>query len=188
MATSSSTSTSPFRIGRRISSESEMTFELVAGFDHVDWIGLGPWENYPDRRHGAVLGRWSCPIAEMSVPYLRPQENGTRGNVTWLEIAGPAGHVQIIPEGPAHINVSRYNIADLESAGHWWELTPRDTTVVHVDAAHRGTGTGRLGPDTAAEFRIVDREHTWRWRLHLVSVTRESSHNGATVRSQAVGP
>jgi beta-galactosidase len=146
-----------------------MMFALAPGFDTVDWVGLGPWENYPDRRFAAITSLWSKPIAAMSVPYLRPQENGTRGDVTWVEIKGPQVRVQVIPDRPVHVNVSRHSIADLESADHWWELSPRDTTFVHVDVAHRGVGTGRIGPDTAPEFRVVNREYRWRWRLRLLT-------------------
>lgn len=148
-----------------------VVFELAAGFDTVDWIGLGPWENYADRRSAATLARWSSPISAMAVPYLRPQENGTRSGVTWLEVAGARARVQVIPDRPVYINVSRIPVNDLEARDHWWELTPRDTTIIHIDLAHRGVGTGRIGPDTAPEFRITDRHYEWRWGLRLLTET-----------------
>jgi beta-galactosidase len=152
-----------------------VTFELAAGFDRADWIGLGPWENYADRRSAAVLAHWSSPISDLAVPYLRPQENGTRSGLSWLEIAAPDARVQVFPDRPIHINVSHHSVADLEAVEHWWELTERSATIVHIDIAHRGVGTGRIGPDTAPEFRAVDRHYEWRWRLRLLTDSCDES-------------
>ncbi|WP_229276351.1 glycoside hydrolase family 2 TIM barrel-domain containing protein [Agromyces kandeliae] len=152
-----------------------MVFELVAGFDRAAWIGYGPWENYTDRRTAAMLGRWDLPIDDLAVPYLRPQENGTRSGVTRLELSGEAGRAIVTCDRPVHVNVSRHSVADLESVDHWWELPARDGTVVHVDVAHRGMGTGRLGPDTGIAHRLTQTRYRWRWQLMLESATTEES-------------
>lgn len=144
-----------------------MEFELAEGFDDVEWLGLGPWENYPDRRSAARLGRWAASIEELAVEYVRPQENGTRGGVTELVVSGGAGRVEVSTEVPAHINVGRYTLDELESADHWWELPASRATVVHVDIAHRGVGTGRIGPDTRPLYRLSGSHYEWRWRLSL---------------------
>ncbi|OCG77555.1 hypothetical protein A9G44_04465 [Gilliamella sp. Occ4-3] len=31
----------------------------------VKWLGLGPHENYPDRKTSAIFGDWSLPFAEL---------------------------------------------------------------------------------------------------------------------------
>lgn len=144
-----------------------MVFELVAGFEHATWVGLGPWENYPDRRRHALLGRWDSAIDDLAVPYVRPQEHGTRGGVTELAVTGPAGRVAISTPVPVHVNVGRHTTEQLESAGHWWELPDSDTTVIHVDIAHRGVGTALLGPDTRPGHRLAGTRYSWAWRLHL---------------------
>ncbi|MEV4019724.1 glycoside hydrolase family 2 TIM barrel-domain containing protein [Nonomuraea angiospora] len=144
-----------------------MEFELADGFDQARWVGLGPWENYPDRRASALLAAWERPIDELAVPYLKPQENGTRGEVTELRLSGPAGTVRTVHATPLHMNVSRYSASELETAGHWWELQPSGTTVVHLDIAHRGVGTGLLGPDTRPAHRLSQRDYRWQWRLTL---------------------
>ncbi|MFK0156560.1 glycoside hydrolase family 2 TIM barrel-domain containing protein [Streptomyces sp. NPDC090493] len=144
-----------------------MEFELVDGFDQAGWIGLGPWENYPDRRASALLGSWNSAIDDLSVPYLLPQENGTRGEVTELTLTGPAGTVRTSHPKPLHMNVSRFTVNELDAAEHWWELTPSGRTVVHLDIAHRGLGTAVLGPDTHPRHRLTGSEYAWEWRLTL---------------------
>ncbi|MBB2914352.1 beta-galactosidase [Streptosporangium becharense] len=148
-----------------------MEFELVDGFEQARWVGLGPWENYPDRRTSALLGAWESPIGDLAVPYLKPQENGGRGEVTELHLSGPAGTVRTVHATPLHMNVSRYAVSELEAAAHWWELRPSAKTVVHLDIAHRGVGTGLLGPDTRPAYRLSQREYGWQWRLTLTDAS-----------------
>lgn len=142
-------------------------FELDGRFERASWVGLGPWENYPDRNASALLGRWTTSIDELAVPYVIPQENGTRGGVDTLEIAGPGRRVTVRSSTPLHINVGRHTTDELEQAAHWWELPASTRTIVHLDAAHRGVGTGLLGPDTRPRHRLSGGHYSWTWELNL---------------------
>jgi beta-galactosidase len=146
-----------------------MVLELVDGFDDVRWVGLGPGENYPDRCASATLGAWSSSVEDMAVPYLIPQENGTRGGTTELEVTGPAGRLRTEHDTPLHVNVARHRVDELEAATHWWRLPAAARTVVHLDVAHRGLGTALLGPDTRPRHRLAGDSYSWRWRLTLAA-------------------
>lgn len=144
-----------------------MEFVLTAGFETASWVGLGPWENYADRRDAALLGRWENTIGGLAVPYLHPQHNGTRGGVSTLALAGAPGRVAVAGAQELQMTVSRHTIADIEAATHWWQLPDSDITVVNVDIAHRGVGTARLGPDVRPQHRLDGQEFTWGWRLTI---------------------
>jgi beta-galactosidase len=144
-----------------------LRFVLVSGIEEVAWTGLGPWENYPDRRSSALLGRWSATVDELATPYLTPQENGARGGIDEYTLSGPAGRVDIAAGAPLSITTSRHSIEALEQADHWWELPSSEATHVSVDIAQRGVGTGALGPDTLREHRLTDQKYRWQWRLRL---------------------
>ena len=146
-------------------------FVLQAGFDTASWVGLGPWENYPDRRSGALVGRWHSSIDDLAVPYVYPQHHGTRGGVTGLELGGPAGHAVIRTDRELHATVTRHSPAELEAADHWWELPHAAATIVSLDIAHRGIGMARLGPDTRPEHRLDGSAYRWRWQLRLETGT-----------------
>lgn len=144
-------------------------FELVDGFEDANWVGLGPWENYPDRRQAALLGTWESSIESLAVPYTVPQTNGTRGGVTKMRLGGPAGTVTTEHATPLHMTISRYSTHELEAATHWWQLPESSKTVVNLDIAHRGVGTVVLGPDTLPQHRLDGQDYSWQWRLTLNS-------------------
>lgn len=142
-------------------------FELAGTFHDLEWVGLGPWENYPDRQSSALLGRWTSTIDDAAVPYVLPQENGGRGDVRTVRLTGPAGEVTTTHDSPLQLTVSRHTTQELEAATHWWKLPASRKTIVQLDIAHRGLGTAQLGPDTPREFRLSELEYRWSWRLHL---------------------
>ncbi|MEU9095840.1 glycoside hydrolase family 2 TIM barrel-domain containing protein [Streptomyces sp. NPDC048428] len=145
-----------------------IVFETREGYESADWLGDGPHENYPDRRASALLGRWTAPIDELPVPYIRPQENGGRGNTRLLRLTGPAVPTLTLTfDQPQQINVSRVTAEDLAGAAHVWELPSRDGTVVHADIAHRGLGTASVGPDTLPQYRVGAGTYHWTWRLRI---------------------
>jgi beta-galactosidase len=142
------------------------SFMAPASLHRVDWFGLGPHENYPDRCRGALVGRHVSPVDEL--PYLMPQEFGLRGGVRRWRLLDDAGQgFGVVASSPATLAISatHHTSADLTSAVDVLDLRRRDEVVVHVDVAHRGLGTASCGPDTAPRYRL--RAGRWRWRWWL---------------------
>jgi len=150
-----------------------VSFVLPAGFDALEWLGLGPWDTYPDRRSSATVGRWGSTVADQFVPYLVPQEHGLHLDTRWFSLeqhegaSSPPLGVRISCDGaqPLAFSASHFTAADLYAAADLTELVARDDVVVHIDAAHRGLGTGSCGPDTLPAYRIDGGTHRWAWRL-----------------------
>lgn len=143
-------------------------FATIPGFEHLTWFGLGPHETYPDRKRSGLLGRWTSQVDDLFVPYLVPQENGGRADVRELTLTGPGGRrITVTPDRPVQMNVSHHRPADLETVRHTWELKPRAQTFVQLDIAHRGLGTGALGPDTLPQYRVRSGGYSWSWRLDV---------------------
>jgi len=141
-------------------------FETVAGLDDLRWFGLGPWENYPDRRAGARVDEHSARVDDLFTPYVRPQESGGRHGVRRFTLSGRAGRLDVhLDTDRRQVNVGRYRAEDLDTARHHNELIPRAGCVVHVDGVHRGVGTASCGPDTLPEYLIGPGTYTWSWTL-----------------------
>jgi beta-galactosidase len=140
--------------------------EVVAGLEQAEWFGAGPHETYPDRRRAGLVARWKATVDELYTPYVRPQENGGRADVRWLELSDGRGRgLRITADEPRQVSASHYRAADLAAATHDVELTARAETVVHLDAAHRGLGTASCGPDTLPEYLVGPGTYRWSWTL-----------------------
>jgi beta-galactosidase len=143
--------------------------EIVAGLEDLTWFGAGPHETYPDRARGGVIGRWHGTVAEQTVPYIRPQENGGHAGVRWLELRRADGRgLRLVLDRPRQASVTHYRDADLARARHFHELRPQTATVFHLDAAHRGLGTASCGPDTLPGYLIGPGRYRWSWRLEPI--------------------
>jgi len=141
-----------------------VVLETVPGFEHATWQGRGPHECYPDRKRGARLGRWDSAVSELAVPYARPQENGGRADVRRLELRDDSGRtVRLAFDRPLQVSATHHRAADLATATHDVELTPRPETIVHLDVAHRGLGTASCGPDTLPEYLVRPGTYEWTW-------------------------
>ncbi|EID85356.1 Beta-galactosidase/beta-glucuronidase [Treponema sp. JC4] len=138
-----------------------LCLKIPAEYDRVNWYGRGPQECYSDRKDGALLGLYSKKACELEVPYIVPQENGSRCDTRYLYLEGEGVkplHIQ--SEAPFSFNYSRYTEADLWKCEHRSELTPTCSAkngyyTLHLDAVIRGVGTGACGPDTLAEYKIM---------------------------------
>ena len=143
-------------------------FETVEGLDSLAWYGQGPWESYPDRAAGALVGHHAAPVDALFTPYLRPQESGGRHGVRHFTLSGDGHALAVRLDGPRQVSVTRYRAADLTAVAHHDELVPRPGCVVHIDAAHRGLGTASCGPDTAPSYLVPPGVHRWSWTLRAL--------------------
>jgi beta-galactosidase len=145
-----------------------VVFDLVPGFDDLEWYGRGPHESYPDRRRGAAVGRYESTVKHEYVPYIVPQEHGGHTDTRWFTVAADAGPtVRIDAPRPFHFSASHFSAEDLTAATHDVELVARPETIVHVDVAHRGLGTLSCGPDTLPQYRIGPGRYRFSWSLHV---------------------
>lgn len=141
---------------------------LGTAFDEVAYYGLGPWENYPDRRDGVSLGWYRSSIANLSEHYIKPQTMADRGALRELILDRPfqdALRLQI--EGDVSFSLSRYTDADLMNANHEWQLEPRPYLCLHLDGALRGVGNGSCGAGTGTipEYCIPQQPVTFKIRF-----------------------
>lgn len=63
-----------------------LTWQLKSDFKQVEWYGRGPGENYTDRCYGSPVGLYESKVSDWYVPYARPQENGNRMDIRWMDV------------------------------------------------------------------------------------------------------
>ncbi len=124
-----------------------MKMQLIKALDNLEYYGKGPWENYVDRNNSAHIGLYQSTVAEQYYPYTRPQENGHKTQVRWLNLTEESGiglKVDAI-EAPFEFNALHYATSDLDpgkkkTGRRYNELKEGDFVELHID--HRMMGVG----------------------------------------------
>jgi beta-galactosidase len=134
--------------------------------DSATWFGRGPGESYRDKKRSQKIGTYTLPIEDLFVDYEFPQETSNRTDVRWVKFskAGSKGldgkeiglKAHFGPLDGASFTALHYTTADLDKSQHPYELhkTKKEETIVRLDWAHHGLGTGSCGPATLPEYEL----------------------------------
>jgi beta-galactosidase len=117
-----------------------MIAKLDADYNRVRFYGLGPEENYIDRREGARLGIWHYRVDENMTPYLLPQECGNRTGIRWAEITNAREQGLKLWLNNGEFSALPYTPHEIENAAHGYELPPVSYTVLKMSARQMGVG------------------------------------------------
>jgi len=154
----------------------------LAGVERARWFGRGPGEGYVDKKASQKMGNWDETIDGLFVDYEYPQDGGNRTDVRWVEFLGRRDSASKSDEAGrdgedeggeskkqtrllrarfgdldgASFQALHYGTEDLDETEHPYELykRKRDDTVVHLDWAHHGIGTGSCGPATLPQYEL----------------------------------
>jgi len=143
----------PARIG--------LSCQLAAVEESVSWLGLGPHENYPDRKLAASQGRWTLPLSALHTPYIFPSDNGLRCDTRQLEYGGHRLN------GRFHFSLSRYGQRQLYETTHHHLLREEEGCWLHLDAFHMGVGgDDSWSPSVSPEFILAEERvrYAFSWR------------------------
>lgn len=129
----------PARIG--------LVCQLAELHETVSWQGLGPHENYPDRKLAARQGLWTLPLSALHTPYIFPCENGLRCDTRSLRYGAHR------LDGAFHFSLGRYSDRQLQETTHHHLLQEEEGCWLHVDAFHMGVGgDDSWSPSVSPEF------------------------------------
>ena len=117
-----------------------MLAKLDADYGRVRYFGLGPAENYIDRREGARLGIWEYSAEENMTPYLLPQECGNRTGIRWAEITDDKGRGLKLWLNGGEFSALPWTPHEIENAAHGYELPPVCYTVLKMSSRQMGVG------------------------------------------------
>ena len=132
-----------------------MITRLSADCDRVRFYGLGPQENYTDRREGARLGIWEYRAEDNFTPYLLPQECGNRTGVRWAEITDARGQGLKLWLNGGEFSALPWTPHEIENAAHGDELPPVNYTVLKLSVRQMGiAGDDSWGARTHPEYLL----------------------------------
>jgi beta-galactosidase len=126
----------------------------------VKWLGLGPFENYPDRKSAARIGQFNLSLDAMHTPYIFPTDNGLRSDCQLLEIG------KLTVQGEFLFATSPYSQNQLAAAKHTNQLVADDVIHVHIDHQHMGVGgDDSWSPSTHKEYLLEQNRYRYSFIL-----------------------
>lgn len=137
-----------------------MRMRLPKDLTDIEYLGRGPWENYPDRKRGSFVGHYRMPLSEYQHDYIKPQDNGNRCDVGYMILRSshgdgkPAVRIDAV-EAPLCIRAWDYGEEAFQHAGHPYELQRGDFVNVNIDHNVHGVGgTDTWGRPTLDKYTI----------------------------------
>ncbi|MFA9392760.1 MAG: glycoside hydrolase family 2 TIM barrel-domain containing protein [Prolixibacteraceae bacterium] len=118
-----------------------MNMHILKEYNKLSYYGRGPHENYWDRNTSAFVGLYKNKVADMYVPYIRPQENGYRTDVRWFTILNEQG-MGLKFEGESLIcfNANYFNNDIFDTAKHTVDVEEQDFVNLNIDYKQTGVG------------------------------------------------
>lgn len=121
-----------------------MQFRMPLAFNEIEYYGRGPVENYSDRNHAAMLGKYRQTVEEQFYPYIRPQETGTKTDIRWWRLLNIGGNgLQFVSDAPFSASALNYTIESLDDGAgkdqrHSPEVEKANFTNFCIDKAQTG--------------------------------------------------
>ena len=123
-----------------------MQMQMPENFNEVEYYGRGPVENYADRNHSTLIGKYRQTVAEQFYPYIRPQETGTKTDLRWWRVLHISGNgLQFVGDAPFSASALNYSIESLDDGvqkdqRHSPEVAKAPFTNLCIDKVQMGLG------------------------------------------------
>ena len=121
-------------------------FEMPGSYNTLEYYGKGPFENYSDRQHAALVGRYRQSVSEQFYPYIRPQETGTKAGLRWWEVLNISGNgLHISSDADFLASALEYSIETIDDGvakdnRHPADLVKNGMTNICIDKVQQGLG------------------------------------------------
>ncbi len=125
-------------------------------FSEAIYDGLGPHENYCDRKASVRPGVWTLPTDDREV-YDFPQEYGNRHDVRYVRLTGDKGTLTVRSVNTAKgfdLALRPYSDLELREKQHRFELEKDGFWYLHTDYFNSGLGSASCGPERLVPYRV----------------------------------
>lgn len=130
-----------------------MTVGVPKNYAETTFYGKGPWENYIDRKRGAITDEFSFKTDDLFTNYIFPQENGNRSNVKWLKLSDKKTNDLEIKGSPEFgFSIWPYSAKNIQEAKHPFDLEAQGFYTLNLNLIQMSIG-GTLS-ETLSQFVI----------------------------------
>lgn len=142
----------PARIG--------LTYQVAQKPKEIEYLGLGPHENYPDRKKSALFSKWQLSLLDLYTPYIHPSENGLRCETEQLKFDGWE------VTGKFHFGMNEFGTDELAKTTHRHLLKAHPGVFVNLDAYHMGIGgDDSWTPNVHEEYLLNEKQYRYSLRI-----------------------
>ena len=129
---------------------------LPRELEQASYCGLGPTENYIDKRNAVWHGLFENTIENLHEDYIRPQENGAHGDCDYVTLESDELRLTAVGLKQFSFNASYYTQEELTEKGHNFELAESGSTILCLDYRQNGIGSASCGPELQNQYRLND--------------------------------
>lgn len=146
---------------------------LSGKLDQTRYYGRGPQENYCDRNHSAFVGLYNKKTDNLGFDYIRPQENGYRTDVRWMEFSNNTATVIFEATELLSFAALKYHYRQLERNAfekqrHPHDVKPSEHFELDVDLVQMGVGgDDSWGAQTHDVYRIFPQDFEYKFKIRL---------------------
>ena len=144
---------------------------LPEDMNKIAYYGLGPVENYADKRRASWHGLFRTEVEKMHEDYIRPQENGSRSDCDYVIVDGKNTRLAVASSTPFCFNASEYTSEELTAKAHNYELEKCGNTVLSIDYAQNGIGSNSCGPVLLDNYRFNEDHFFFNIKLYPVKIS-----------------
>jgi beta-galactosidase len=136
------------------------TWILSPDLNIIQWYGRGPQENYPDRKTGYRIGKYSSLVSDMFEPYIIPQDNGLRTDNRWVTLNTRQGiGLKFSGDEPFNFNAWPYTVENLTKALYTFQLKPFGGITFNFD--HMTSGVGCTARSVFNPYRVLPQTYEY---------------------------
>ena len=153
----------PNRIDEKYMPKFGMRVAIDSSLTDINWYGRGPFENYPDRKTAAKVGKYQSSFSGFQVPYISVQDSTNRADVRWFSFENERLQLSITGLQPLNFRAWSHTELDMFSPElnllnrkHYYDLPERDFINLNIDLAVHGVGGDQSwGAETMKKYHVA---------------------------------
>ena len=141
-------------------------WQLPLDFQQIRWYGPGPDPTYHDR-NWQPIGIYQKTIMENWIDYSKPQENGNKVDLRWIEITDAKGTgLRFTSEGSLSANALPFSADEMSGCAYSWQLPERSAVHLNIDHAQMGVGGDNSWGDIALpKYQLRAKKYTFQYTV-----------------------
>lgn len=145
-------------------------------FRRTKYYGREPHENYIDRKTSAFVGMFAFYTDDLGFDYIRPQENGYRTDVRWIEFKNAEIGITIEADDLLSFSCLKYSYKELERNIYKYNRHPVDLTEsehfdLNLDLMQMGVGgDDSWGAQTHEQYKIPPRDYSYGFKIRFLEI------------------